>query len=185
MPLGRIRAWPSYTVRAAHTHSAGSAHVHNACGQRPQRWLGPVHSARGPWLAGAALACAARDGAARHTSARRSGHRSLGARHSAVGGGTTMAEVEQTAALEHPRRRGYPSGMGVVAIAHRSSLSTGRGSKTGSAVAFSDEARAPVAGGGPATGRRRESERRRGDNNGAWWHGSPGAAHPATTALGQ
>jgi hypothetical protein len=44
--------------------------------------------------------------------------------------------------------------MGVEAIAHRSSLSTGRGRKIGSAVAFSDEARAPVAGGGPATGRR-------------------------------
>jgi hypothetical protein len=56
-------------------------------------------------------------------------------------------------ALEHPRRRGYPPGIGVEAIAHRSSLSTRRGRKTGSAVAFSDEARAPVAGGGPTTGR--------------------------------
>jgi hypothetical protein len=42
--------------------------------------------------------------------------------------------------------------MGVKAIAHRSSSSTGRGRKTGSAAAFSDEARAPVAGGGPASG---------------------------------
>jgi hypothetical protein len=57
-------------------------------------------------------------------------------------------------ALEHPRRRGYPPGMGVEAIAHRSSLSTGRGRKTGSATVFSDEARAPVAGGGPTMGRR-------------------------------
>jgi hypothetical protein len=57
-------------------------------------------------------------------------------------------------ALEHPWRRGYPLGMGVERIAHRSSLSTGRGRKTGSAVAFSDEVRAPVAGGGPVTGRR-------------------------------
>jgi hypothetical protein len=64
-------------------------------------------------------------------------------------------EVEQTTALEHPRWRGYPLGMGVEAIAHRSSLSTGRGRKTGSVAVFSGEARAPVAGGGPATGRRR------------------------------
>jgi hypothetical protein len=64
----------------------------------------------------------------------------------------TVTEVEQTMALEHPRRRGYPPGMGVEAIAHRSSLSTGRGKKTGSVAAFSDEARASVAGGGPASG---------------------------------
>jgi hypothetical protein len=62
-------------------------------------------------------------------------------------------EAEQKAVLEHPRWRGYPPGMGVEAIAHRSSLSTGRGRKTGSTT-FIDEARAPVAGGGPATGRR-------------------------------
>jgi hypothetical protein len=55
-------------------------------------------------------------------------------------------------ALQHPRWRGYPPGMGVEAIAHRSSMSTGRGRKTESAAAFSDEARAPVAGGGPASG---------------------------------
>jgi hypothetical protein len=56
-------------------------------------------------------------------------------------------------ALEHPRRRGYPPSMGVEAIDHRSSLSMGRGRKNGSAAAFSDEARAPVADGGPAMGR--------------------------------
>jgi hypothetical protein len=44
--------------------------------------------------------------------------------------------------------------MGVETIAHWSSLSTGRGRKTGSAVTFSNEVRSPVAGGGPATGRR-------------------------------
>jgi hypothetical protein len=44
--------------------------------------------------------------------------------------------------------------MEVEAIAHRSSSSTGRGRKTGSATTFSEEARALVAGGGPATGRR-------------------------------
>jgi hypothetical protein len=65
-----------------------------------------------------------------------------------IGGGGANA------ALEHPRRRGYPPGMGVEAIAHRSSLSTGRERKTGSAAAFSDEARAPVAGEGPTTERR-------------------------------
>jgi hypothetical protein len=62
--------------------------------------------------------------------------------------------TQPTTALKHPRRRGYPPGMGVEAIAHRSSLSTGRGRKTGSAAAFSDEVRAPVAGGSLATGRR-------------------------------
>jgi hypothetical protein len=56
--------------------------------------------------------------------------------------------------LKHPRWRGYPPGMGVEAIAHRSSLSTGRGRKTGSAAAFSDEVRALVASGGPAMERR-------------------------------
>jgi hypothetical protein len=66
----------------------------------------------------------------------------------------TAAEVEETMALEHPRRRGYPLGMGVETIVHRSSLSTGRGRKTGSAVVFSNEVRAPVAGDGPAMGRR-------------------------------
>ncbi len=118
----------------AHVHSTGSAHM---------------HSARGPQLAGPASACTAR-----RASTHRSGHRSLSARRGAAGDATTMAEVEQRKVLEHPRRRGYPSGMGVEAIAHRSSLSTGRGRKTGSAAAFSDEARAPVAGGGPATARR-------------------------------
>jgi hypothetical protein len=63
-----------------------------------------------------------------------------------------VVEVEQKTALEHPRWRGYPPGMGVEAIAHRRSLSAGRGRKTGSAAAFFDEARAPVAGGGPASG---------------------------------
>jgi hypothetical protein len=43
--------------------------------------------------------------------------------------------------------------MGVEAIAHRRSLSTGKGRKTGSTAAFSDEARAPVAGGDPGMGR--------------------------------
>jgi hypothetical protein len=124
-------------------------------GPRPQRWLGPVHSARGPRLAGPASACAARDGAAQRASACRSGHHSLGMRHGVAGGSATAAEAEQKAALEHPRRRGYPPVMGVDAIAHWSSLSMGRGRKTGSAVMFSDEARAPVAGGGPVTGRRR------------------------------
>jgi hypothetical protein len=50
------------------------------------------------------------------------------------------------------------AGHGVETIAHRSSLSTGRGRKTGSAAAFSDEARALVAGGGPAMGRREREE---------------------------
>jgi hypothetical protein len=76
-------------------------------------------------------------------------------RHSAAGGGATAAEVEQTAVLEHPRQRGYPPGMGVEVIAHRSSSSTGRGRKIGSVAAFSDEARAPVVGGSPVTGRRK------------------------------
>jgi hypothetical protein len=62
-----------------------------------------------------------------------------------------VAEVEQRKALEHPRQRGHPPGMWVEAIAHRSFLPTGRGG-TGSAMAFSDEVRASVAGGGPASG---------------------------------
>jgi hypothetical protein len=44
--------------------------------------------------------------------------------------------------------------MGVEAIAHRRSLSTGKGRKTGSTAAFSDEVRDPMAGGDPAMGRR-------------------------------
>jgi hypothetical protein len=90
-------------------------------------------------------------GAPRCLNARRSGHRSLGTLHSAAGGSATVVEVEQMTTLEHPWRRGYPPGVGVEAIGHRSSLSTGRGRKTGSAAAFSDEAMAPVVGGGPAT----------------------------------
>jgi hypothetical protein len=157
MPLGRIRARPSCTVRAAHAHSVGSTRVHSARDPWPQRWLGPVHSARGPRLARPASACSACDGVVRRASACRSGHCSLGMCRGAAGGGATSVEVEQMAALEHPQRRGYPSGMGVEAIAHRSSMLMGRGRKTGSAAAFSDEVRAPVAGGGPATVRRRES----------------------------
>jgi hypothetical protein len=112
-------------------------------------------------------------------SVRWSGHRSLGTRRGAAGGGAIAAEVEQTTALEHPRRRGYPSGMGVEAIAHRSSLLTGRGRKTGSASAFSNEARAPVAGGGPATGRRRRVS----SSGGAETTTAPGGtAHLATVA---
>jgi hypothetical protein len=88
-------------------------------------------------------ACAAYDCVALRASAHRSGHRSLGA---------TLAEVEQGNALEHPRRRGNPSDMWVEAVAHRSFLPTGRGGKTGSAAVFSDDARDPAAGGGPASG---------------------------------
>jgi hypothetical protein len=121
----------------AHAHSAGSDRG---------------HSARGPQLAGPASAYAARDGVARCASAHRSGHHSPGAWCGAAGSGATVVEVEQKTVLEQPRRRGYPPGMGVEAIAHRSSLSTGRGRKTGLAAAFSNEARALVAGGGPASG---------------------------------
>jgi hypothetical protein len=130
-------AWPVCTACAAYGHSAGSAQ----CTMRVARGLPgrprPVRPAM-----------------ARRESTRRSGHRSLGARRSVASGGATAKEVEQTTALEHPRRRGYPPGMGVEAIAHRSSLSTGRGRKTGSVATFSDEARALVVGGGPAMGRR-------------------------------
>jgi hypothetical protein len=38
-----------------------------------------------------------------------------------------MVEVEQGKALEHPWRRGHPSGMWVEAVAHWSFLPTGRG----------------------------------------------------------
>jgi hypothetical protein len=71
-----------------------------------------------------------------------------------VHAGAVTALRARITVLEHPRRRGYPPGMGVEAIAHWSSLSMGRGRKTRSAAAFSDEARAPVADNGPATGRR-------------------------------
>jgi hypothetical protein len=96
-------------------------------------------------------------GTAQRLNARRSGHRSPGALCGVAGGGATVVEVEQTTALEHPWRRGYPPGVGVEAIGHRSSLSTGRGRKTGSTAVFSDEAMAPVVGGGPAIERRRVS----------------------------
>jgi hypothetical protein len=119
------------TARVAHDHSTGSARC---------------------------TARAARDGVARRASARRSSHRSLGACHGTACGGATAAEVEQMVALEHPRWRGYPPGMGVEAIDHRSSSSTERGRTTGSAAAFSDEARAPMASGGPATGRRKREQ---------------------------
>jgi hypothetical protein len=94
-------------------------------------------------------------------------------------------EAEQKAALEYPRRRGYPPGMGVEAIAHRSSLSMGRGRKTGSAAAFSDEARALVADGGPAMGRRRRVS---GGSDAKMTMALGGTAHlarhrPTTTAL--
>jgi hypothetical protein len=97
----------------------------------------------------------ARDRAALCVSTHRSGHRSPGARRGMAGGGATVAEVEQGKALEHPRRRGHPPGMWVEVVAHRSFLPTGRG-KTGSVAAFSDEVRAPAAGGGPASGWRGE-----------------------------
>jgi hypothetical protein len=96
------------------------AHIHSANSAR-------VHSARSPRLAGPASACAARDCAVLCASAHRSGHRSPGAHRGVVGGGTTMAEVEQGKALEHPRWRGHSPGMWVEAVAHRSFLPTGRG----------------------------------------------------------
>jgi hypothetical protein len=120
-----------------HVHSAGSARV---------------RTARGPWLAGSASACASHDCTALRVSAQRSDHRSPGARRGAAVGGATMAEVEQGKALEHPRRRGHPPGMWVEAVAHRSFLPR-EGGKTRSAVAaFSDEVRAPAVGGGPTSG---------------------------------
>jgi hypothetical protein len=82
-----------------------------------------------PRLAELASACAARDYAARRASAHRSGHRSSGARRGAVGGGATVAVVEQGEALEDPRQRGHPPGMWVEAISHRSFLPTGKGGK--------------------------------------------------------
>jgi hypothetical protein len=88
-----------------------------------------------------------RRGAARERTPKQSPLSRCASRRSA-----TVVEVEQKMALQHPRRRGYPLGMGVEAIAHRSSMSMGRGRKTESTAAFSDEARAPVAGGGPASG---------------------------------
>jgi hypothetical protein len=136
MPIALAR--PVCTVRAAHGHSASSARgtARAAHGLPGRRW--PV-----------------RPTMAQRASARHSGHCIPGARHSVAGGGATAAEVEQTAVLEHPRQRGYPPGMGVEVIAHRSSSSTGRGRKTGSVAAFSDEARAPVVGGSPVTRRRK------------------------------
>jgi hypothetical protein len=67
----------------------------------------------------------------RRASAHRSGHRSPGARRVTVGGGATVAEVEQGEALKHPRRRGHPPGKWVEAAAHRSFLPTGRVEKSG------------------------------------------------------
>jgi hypothetical protein len=128
--------------------------LHSARGPRSQHRLGPCAQRARPTATALAQPGAqrARPATARRVSARRSGHRSPGVRRGAAGGGATATEVEQTMALEHPRRRGYPPGMRVETIAHRGSLSTGRGRKTGSATAFFDEARAPVAGGGPASG---------------------------------
>jgi hypothetical protein len=116
LPLGRIRARPSYTV---------------ARGPLPQCWLGPWHSARGPRLAGPASACAARDCAARRGARAHTGAVTALRACVMAGGGATVVEVEQRKALEHPRRRGHPRGMWVEAIAHRSFLSTGRAEKLG------------------------------------------------------
>jgi hypothetical protein len=55
-----------------------------------------------------------------------------------AGGDTTAVEVAQMAAVEHPRRCGYPPGMGEE-IAHRSSSSTVRGRKLAWRRHFSDE----------------------------------------------
>jgi hypothetical protein len=136
--MPRALARPVFTAHVAHGRSGGSAR----CTARAARGLPGRPRPERPATAWRA-------------SARQSGHRSPGARRGAAGSSTTAVKAEQKAALEHPRRRGYPPGMWVEVIAHRSSLSTGRGRKTGSAAAFSDEARAPVAGGGPAMGRRR------------------------------
>jgi hypothetical protein len=88
-----------------------------------------------------------------------------------------VAEVEQTTALEHPRWRGYTPGMGVEAIAHRSSLSTGRGKKIGLVATFSDKARALVASGDPAS---RWRERELGSTFNGRKSGKRGALAPLT-----
>jgi hypothetical protein len=80
-------AWPTPTASAQPVCTARAAH---GLPGRPR----PVTAWRG-------------------ASAHRSGHRSPGARRGMAGGGATVAEAKKKTALEHPRRRGYPSGMGV------------------------------------------------------------------------
>jgi hypothetical protein len=115
----------------AHAHSTSSACVHR------------VHS---PRLAGPASACVARDGAARERTPELSPLSGRGRRRRYNGGGGAKDGARA------PTAERLPTGHGVEAIAQRSSLSTGRGRKNGSAAAFFDEARAPVARGGPASG---------------------------------
>jgi hypothetical protein len=83
----------------------------------------------------------------RRASANRSSHHAPGARHGMAAGGTTVVEVGQGAALEHLRWRGHPPDMWVKAAAHPSFLPMGRGRKTGTVAAFSDEVGSPMAGG--------------------------------------
>jgi hypothetical protein len=102
MSLSRIRAWPSCTVptRPACT----------ACVWPSLAWLGlslrSVRAAQGL----AQLSLGLRSVRVTHllalhagVSAHRSGHCSLSARHGTAGGDTTMADMEQGEALEHPR----------------------------------------------------------------------------------
>jgi hypothetical protein len=137
----------------AHGHSASSARAHSARGPRPQRWLGPVHSARDPWLTGPASAYAARDGAARERTPERSplsGHASRHGRWWCYSGGGRAKGGARVPTAER-----LPAGHGGGGDSSPELLVDGEGRKTGSAAAFSDEARAPVADGGPAMGRRR------------------------------
>jgi hypothetical protein len=83
----------------------------------PARPICTAHAAHG--FVGLALACAARDCTPERSPL-------PGARHGAVAGGATVAEVEQEGALEHPRWRAHPPGKWVEAAAHRSFLPTGR-----------------------------------------------------------
>jgi hypothetical protein len=116
LPLGQNRARPSCTV---------------ARGPRPQCRLGLWVQRAWPMATVLARPGAqrARPTTVRRTSARWSCHRAPGALRGAASGGATAAEVEQTTVLEHPQPRGYPPSMGVEAIAHQSSMSTGRGEK--------------------------------------------------------
>jgi hypothetical protein len=140
LPLGRNRARPSYTV---------------ARGPRPQRWLGPcAQRARPTATALARPGCTARAAhglpgrprPARPVTARRGTRAHAGA----VTALRARVMVRPAVVLQWQRwsKRRCSSTHGGEATRRAWER------KSGSAAAFSNKVRAPMAGGGPATGRR-------------------------------
>jgi hypothetical protein len=139
MPLGRIRAQPSCTVHVAHAHSASSARCTTRAARGLPGWPRPVR----PTMA--------RCSTARERTPERSplsGRASQRGRwqHYSGGGGANDGARAPTAER-------LPAEHGGGGDRSPELLVDGEGEQNGSAAAFSDEARAPVADGGPAMGR--------------------------------